>query len=249
MATELLVNEIFGPTWQGEGSQAGKRCVFIRLATCNLACVWCDTPYAVFFDARKALKHRDQKAYDPKVEIHRMSIEDVVMSIQRLVPMNTHVVVSGGEPMLQAEALSELFEVLYREGYGDYAIETAGTRPMQPVLDRIRTSQRLQFTVSPKLENSGNPHNLRYVHRYLKEYADASCDFKFVCRESEDFDEVQTIVNRLGLVLNQVWIMPEGIKTGDVIWNARKFQQAVLDRGWNLTLRQQIILHDDKRGV
>lgn len=247
--TTLLVNEIFGPTWQGEGSQAGRLCAFVRLATCNLACVWCDTPHAVFYDERKANLHRDKKTYDPKVEIHRMDPTDIVMKIQTLVPMGTLIVVSGGEPMLQSPALSVLFEALYNNGFGDYAIETAGTKSINPVLQRLRNSQGLHITVSPKLANSGNSKESRFLHYYLQQYADYGCHFKFVVTTSDDLFEVQTIVNQLGLPPAQVWIMPEGIKSADVIWNAKRIQNKVLASGWNLTLRQQIILNDDKRGV
>ena len=42
----LNVNEIFGPTIQGEGPHTGRLVGFLRLAGCNLACSWCDTPYS-----------------------------------------------------------------------------------------------------------------------------------------------------------------------------------------------------------
>jgi organic radical activating enzyme len=41
-----LVKELFGPTLQGEGAHAGRPCVFLRFAACNLACTWCDTDFA-----------------------------------------------------------------------------------------------------------------------------------------------------------------------------------------------------------
>ena len=41
----MKVNEIFGPTIQGEGRSAGMPTMFVRLSGCNLACIWCDTPY------------------------------------------------------------------------------------------------------------------------------------------------------------------------------------------------------------
>ena len=41
----LAVSEIFGPTHQGEGPSTGRLCGFVRLARCNLSCLWCDTPY------------------------------------------------------------------------------------------------------------------------------------------------------------------------------------------------------------
>ena len=42
---KIRVNEIFGPTIQGEGSTVGKPCFFLRVAGCNLHCGWCDTYY------------------------------------------------------------------------------------------------------------------------------------------------------------------------------------------------------------
>src|SRR5829696_8324925 len=41
-----LVKEMFGPTLQGEGAHAGRACVFLRFAACNLACPGCDTDFS-----------------------------------------------------------------------------------------------------------------------------------------------------------------------------------------------------------
>ena len=42
---QLVVNETF-LSIQGESTQAGRLCFFIRLAGCNLSCIYCDTDYA-----------------------------------------------------------------------------------------------------------------------------------------------------------------------------------------------------------
>ena len=39
--------EVFGPTIQGEGAEAGLPCNFVRLGGCDFRCSWCDTMYAV----------------------------------------------------------------------------------------------------------------------------------------------------------------------------------------------------------
>ena len=75
----LSVNEIFYSI-QGESTYAGKPCVFVRLAGCDLRCTWCDTAYA-FSEGQK------------------MSVEDVLQQVDRYgTPL---VEVTGGEPLLQ----------------------------------------------------------------------------------------------------------------------------------------------------
>src|SRR5258708_657875 len=81
-----LVKEMFGPTLQGEGAHAGRPCVFLRFAACNLACTWCDTD----FRPEGATRH------------------DADEIAARLVQLDAHqarmVVATGGRPTLQADA-------------------------------------------------------------------------------------------------------------------------------------------------
>jgi len=55
----LVVNEIFHSI-QGESSQAGFPCVFVRLTACNLRCTWCDTEYAFYEGTRMSVPVRMQ---------------------------------------------------------------------------------------------------------------------------------------------------------------------------------------------
>src|SRR5919106_313644 len=78
----LSVNEIFYSI-QGESTYAGKPCVFVRLAGCDLRCTWCDTAYA-FNEGQK------------------MSVDDVVQQVDRY--GSPLVEVTGGEPLIQDRA-------------------------------------------------------------------------------------------------------------------------------------------------
>jgi len=80
MDDTLRVTEIFRSI-QGETSYVGLPCVFIRLAGCNLHCVWCDSRYAA-----------DDKGTE-------MSVENVVHRADRYGSLV--VCVTGGEPLLQ----------------------------------------------------------------------------------------------------------------------------------------------------
>lgn len=45
MSQVICINEIFGPTVQGEGPNAGARCIFVRVQGCDCACEWCDSKH------------------------------------------------------------------------------------------------------------------------------------------------------------------------------------------------------------
>lgn len=80
----LPVCELF-LSLQGESSYAGKPCFFIRLTGCNLRCHYCDTPYALSFDAA----HED------------LSVETLVESA---VGSGAKIVeITGGEPLVHPE--------------------------------------------------------------------------------------------------------------------------------------------------
>jgi 7-carboxy-7-deazaguanine synthase len=98
----LTVFEIY-PSIQGESTHAGRPCVFVRLAACDLRCSWCDTPYA-FTGGRK------------------MSVDEVVARVADLrVPL---VELTGGEPLLQREAVPLMARLL--DAGHEVLLETGG---------------------------------------------------------------------------------------------------------------------------
>jgi 7-carboxy-7-deazaguanine synthase len=98
----LLVNEVF-LSIQGEGTRAGRPCVFVRLTGCPLRCVWCDTAYA-FHEGRR----RDVDDLVAEAESHPTRL----------------VCVTGGEPLAQPEAF-DLVKRLADRGF-EVVVETSG---------------------------------------------------------------------------------------------------------------------------
>jgi organic radical activating enzyme len=119
-----LVKEMFGPTLQGEGAHAGRPCVFLRFAACNLECRWCDTDFA----PRGATRHAAGEI------------------AARLVELDVHtsrmVVVTGGEPTLQWD--EPLAAALAAAGFRIH-MESNGTRPLAGPVDWLTISPKPQF--------------------------------------------------------------------------------------------------------
>src|SRR5690606_12184539 len=101
---ELPVMEYFY-TIQGEGFYAGRAAYFIRLAGCDVGCVWCDV----------------KESWD--VENHpNMKIEDLVNEVVK--SGADFCVITGGEPALYN--LTTLVDELQQYQI-EVAIETSGT--------------------------------------------------------------------------------------------------------------------------
>lgn len=228
-AGTLVVSEVFGPTFQGEGPSVGRRAGFVRLGRCNLDCVWCDTPYTW-----------DWRRFDPAVELRREPVEGVVARLESMAP--EIVVVTGGEPLLQQRELTRLAEACVRRGW-PVEVETNGTR----VPDEALVALVDRWNVSPKLANSGVAAEDRLKPEALAALrASGRAVFKFVVATEEDLDEVEVVVRAHQLA--PVWIMPEGTDPGVVLERSRRLADAVLARGWNLTPRFHVLLWGDQRG-
>jgi len=89
---------------QGEGKYLGSPMVFVRLAGCDVGCAWCDTDHAL----------REE-----------LSTEEAVQRIQSLALPGSFVSLTGGEPLLQADALKVMLPVLKEAGMRIF-LETNG---------------------------------------------------------------------------------------------------------------------------
>jgi 7-carboxy-7-deazaguanine synthase len=97
------VSEIF-TSIEGEGILFGTKTMFVRLAGCPFMCHWCDTPYALPMDSG--------------IEY---SIEEVKETILKNLQPNTYKVnFTGGEPLVQHEAVIELAKFVRQKGLRVY---------------------------------------------------------------------------------------------------------------------------------
>jgi 7-carboxy-7-deazaguanine synthase len=226
---DLVISELFGPTVQGEGPSAGRAAAFIRLSGCSLACSWCDTPWTWQWSR-----------FDRRSEQRRVAVAEV-LAWAAAIPAGL-VVITGGEPLLQAPRLPSLVAGLLAGG-ADVEIETNGCHVPPPGL----LVDGVSFNVSPKLASSGMEARRRIRPRALAALAGSGrARFKFVAADVADLAEIAGLQARYGL--DPVWVMPEGTTCEAVLARMRLLADEVIARGWSLTPRLHVLLWGDVRG-
>jgi organic radical activating enzyme len=100
-------------TLQGEGYHSGRAAYFIRLAGCDVGCVWCDV--------------KESWTISPE---QYLTIDQLLEALSNAAA--DFVVITGGEPTMHD--LTELTSVLKENGF-EIAIETAGVHPLKGHID------------------------------------------------------------------------------------------------------------------
>jgi 7-carboxy-7-deazaguanine synthase len=253
----------YSGTFQGEGKLTGTACLFIRTSACNLRCAWvgldgngslCDTPYS---------SHNPEK--------NQMDVEDIV----KIVVENTrdqninHVVISGGEPTMQTDALVELVQKLNALFY-HITIETNAT-----VYDERISKYSNLMSMSPKLasstpwvanlKNSGVEYKQKWAERherdrinidvmqnYINDRTRKNCDFqlKFVVATEQDIEEIESILSQLrNFQPSDICLMPEGVDVNTLNSRTGWVAEQALKRGWRFCPRLHIMMFGKNRYV
>lgn len=203
----LNICELFGPVAQGEGRYAGVPSYFIRTTGCNLRCVFkdsiCDTAYSSF--------HPEKPLYKTKESLLE-AFKDLTKGHDRV----NHVVITGGEPLLQRDALKEFLTDIFKiRKDWVVTIETNGTLP---ILDTLSKDYRIGlYSVSPKLntsvdheckflskEQSDRHNNMRINPKTLFNIVTCGIpyQFKFVYSGPECVDEIKSIYSKMSKFVN-----------------------------------------------
>ncbi len=231
--------EIFA-SLQGEGPSAGKPCAFVRLSRCNLACVWCDTAYTWRFTGDNR-PHRDGLAFDRAA--NQIVLSEAETAAQIMTLGQSRLVITGGEPLLQAPALARM---IARLPAMQIEVETNGTVAPTPALAGLVH----QFNVSPKLSHSGNSSAQALVFERLAAWSnEPKVQFKFVISAPDDVAEVLVIAAAHGMDPARVWLMSEGTDSETLRARGRWLAHVCTRHGFNFSDRLHIHLHGDTRGT
>ncbi len=250
-------------TIQGEGKLAGMPSLFIRLAGCNLRCIWqmndgslcrCDTSYASFHPEGKRV----------------YTVAEIVNIVRNNIGDMNHVVITGGEPLLQAKGILAVSKALKEELGVHITIESNGTLFNEELTQYIDL-----FSISPKLSNSvPTPekmafynekecgasiyhHEIRKNIPVLQRYVDHSVNgdidlqLKFVVGKEQDAREI--IAEYLEVLKDykkeDILIMPLGATHEELVQSRPLVLQMCIENGWRFALRVHIEIFGTKKGV
>jgi 7-carboxy-7-deazaguanine synthase len=225
----MFISETF-TSIQGEGILAGVPSHFIRTSGCNMRCRWCDTPYT---------------SWQPEGERRPVAalVDGARASGLR------HVVVTGGEPLLQRE-IGALTASLAAAGH-HITVESAGTVDPPFHCDLL--------SLSPKTANSDPSDRHRDRHRRLRLDVTATVrllkrfpehQLKFVVEGAEDVPEILEMLAELGSVEPvRVLLMAQGRTVEEVAERAPEVAALCLEHGFRYTPRLHLDLFGGGRGV
>jgi 7-carboxy-7-deazaguanine synthase len=237
----MRIAEIFA-SLQGEGLLAGTPSTFVRTSGCNLRCVWCDTPYT---------------SWAPEGD--DLPLAAVLERVRSLSPR--HAVVTGGEPMLVAEAMT-LCRMLRREGW-HVTVETAGTvlpadEAAGPVADLMSISPKLASSAPPP-ETAGG-WRLRHAAARRRDdvlralLAQGPYQLKFVIDSEADLAEALAWLTDLGIERGQVdprrvLLMPQGRSSAELTATAAWLESSCQELGFRFAPRHHVAWFGHVRGT
>ena len=225
----MQINEIF-KSIQGEGPNFGKPAIFLRTAQCNLKCTWCDTKYTW-----------DWENYDYTKEVKEMTIEEIKEQILDL--EIKHLVITGGEPLLQQDDLADLLSFLKPDFYVE--IETNCTiLPNKMLTDLVD-----QWNVSPKTENSGNPLELYENNECYYFFANQeNCFFKYVVEDESDIPEIKKFVTKYNIPENHVQLMTQASTKEEISAREKSISELAKTNNFLFSPRLHVAMWGAQRG-
>ena len=192
----LNVSEFFYDTIQGEGVNSGRPAAFLRLQHCTLSCQYCDTT--------------EVWRYGSQYTFHELfDLIDSTMLIPKLLG-GMHLVLTGGSPLLQQDALYDFIKAFYGTYQFKPYIEVENECVLMPSI--VFADCVDCWNNSPKLLSSGILAGARYKPDVLLRMAlYKNSWFKFVIQIPEEWKEIEDLYLKPGLIQkNQVILMPRG---------------------------------------
>lgn len=248
----LEVNEIFGPTIQGEGKLVGNPSIFIRFGKCNFTC----EGFAVEYETPSGIKKSSCDSYYAvdkafKDQWHKMNANDIINEVEKILPnYKIDIVITGGEPLLywSNEEFQKLLEYYVSNEY-KITIETNASLNIN--FDK-EYQKKILFSMSVKLSNSLEPLKKRINEETLikvienthESYLKFVVDKDFVNKAKEEIEQISNIVPK-----SEIYLMPMGDSAKDINEHSQSVIAMAIECGYKYCDRLHIRVWDNQRGV
>ncbi|MGE0608399.1 MAG: 7-carboxy-7-deazaguanine synthase QueE [Pirellulales bacterium] len=209
---------------QGEGLLTGTESVFVRTSGCNLRCWFCDTPFT---------------SWAPEGE--ELPVDKIMAQVERL--ECNHVVLTGGEPLLWADAVA-LTQALQSAGR-HVTVETAGTVFLPIHCDLLSLSPKFASSAPASITPGGwherhqrARHAPAVIRRMLGGYV---YQMKFVVDTPPDCQSVEQYLAEFPEIdRGRVLLMPQGTSVADLSRRAEWLEPYCTSAGFRYCPRRQI---------
>jgi len=156
--TKIPINNISVPTIQGEGSNIGRKTIFVRVQGCDYKCPWCDSKETWGESTTTTKMQSDQLYNDLMLQLNKFGVDNIVLT--------------GGNPCLYD--FEELIDVFTYQ-HISVAIETQGS-----IIPHWLSKCEL-VTFSPKPPSFENKDVLNNIINFIEFVSDneTNCDAYF----------------------------------------------------------------------
>jgi organic radical activating enzyme len=258
---------------QGEGRYMGHPSIFLRTAGCNFLCGG-DRAAAAY----EGTEHEDQTQAmadtmadggaawvcdtisewmdGTERDIAELYDQWAANGFLEKLEQGSHLVLTGGEPLLHQDDLTDFLGYLGREGYEPFVeVETNGS--IYP--DEAFRTHVDQYNLSPKLSNAGLKRAVRYdpdvIGKFVTEFIQvsetaANADFKFVVGTRDDWAEIESdFLEPFDIPAQNTFVMPAGGDQSELELTRQDVAELAIDHSVQFSERLQIVIWDEATGV
>lgn len=172
-----------------------------------------------------------------------MSISDIEKQITQY--KIQHLVITGGEPLMQQDELAKLISGLNELGFFVEVETNCTIKPTKEMLELVN-----QWNVSPKTSNSGNKLELYENNECYNLFTSLeNAIFKFVVENEGDMNEINGFIKKYEIVKNRVLLMPQASRKKELSLLSRLIKDIAKSNDLGFSPRLHIEKWDNQRGT
>lgn len=253
----LEINEIFGPTIQGEGKFVGSPSIFIRFGKCNFSCVGFGVEYETPSGVKKCAcdsYYAVDKEFKDNWEKYSSHL-DIINEVNKLIENSNYeykidIVITGGEPLLYWNKIE--FQKLLKYYIDNNHRVTIETNASLDINIKEAFQKKIIFSMSVKLSNSLEPLKRKVNKKTLKNILENTSKsyLKFVIGNdflTQAIDEIKDILDDIPKC--EVYLMPLGDTSKQIDENSINVINLAIKYGFKYSDRLHIRVWNNQRGV